>query len=550
MSKFDNPQNLGIIIPKNRDFHITNSGDPMPSLNNFLKQRKEDLLKGIIESLNKLPSTPYIDHLVRTSEGQCRISLWLDLLVQALEGNEQALFDDQKDIGYIRATQGYAFSQTSPFYPIALKTLNKSLIEADRRITRNFFCDYGRLMEYYLHGYQMISESYIHTREEIIQEKVFHLEELYDFTKEIIITQDIESIIEILLKKIHRLMGRGTCYFLVSQNGKGHNVYTQPSGRPLKNVIKLMEKSYRNRSILFESQSGWTTNQIQKIKKKTFVAIPVYLRGQSYGVISLVDRKMPFAFAARELHLLNQFLYIAVIALDNALMFRQIEQNNQQLRFLTEKIITIQEEERRQIAVDIHDTLAQTLASIGYKIEYCKEHVHHPEQLSAQLNLLTGIVKNAIFQSRSLMSELRPELIDTIGLMAAIRRLLDNFETGTGIRVHADLPAKVDAHATASICIYRVLQEALANIGKHAQATTVHVTLRKKGRNISLVVSDNGRGFDLSSGLLKMASQNRLGLVFMKERVEACGGRCAMESSHGKGCRIEISVPLEKRKAS
>ncbi|NPU83850.1 MAG: GAF domain-containing sensor histidine kinase [Syntrophaceae bacterium] len=522
----------------------------MPSLNNFLKQRKEDLLKGIIESLDELPPTPYLDHLIRSSEGQRRISLWLDLLVQALEGNEQALFDDQKNIGYIRATQGYEFSQTSPFYPTALKTLNKSLIEADRRVTRNYFCDYGRLMEYYLHGYQMISESYIHTREDIIHEKIFHLEELYDFTKEIIITQDIESIIEILLKKIHRLMERGTCYFLVSQNGKGHYVYNQPSGRPLKNVIKLMEKSYSNRSILFESKSGWITNQIQKIKRKTFVAIPVYLRGQSYGVISLVNRKTPFEFTARELHLLNQFLYIAVIALDNALMFRQIEQNHQQLRFLTEKIITIQEEERKQIAVDIHDSLAQTLASIGYKIEFCKEHIHHPEQLSSQLDLLTGIVKNAIFQSRSLMSELRPELIDTIGLMAAIRRLLDDFETKTGIRVHSDLPTRVDVQASASICIYRVLQEALTNISKHSLATTAHVTLRKKGRSISLVVSDNGRGFDLSSGLLKMASQNKLGLVFMKERVEACGGKCAIETMHNKGCRIEISVPLEKRKAS
>ncbi len=522
----------------------------MPSLNRFLRNKKEALLKDIIGGLDELTPTPYIDHLARSPEGQRRIRLWLELLVQALEGNEQALFDDQHDIGYIRATQGYEFSQTSPFYPTALKILNKALTEADEPVTVDFFRDYRRLMEYYLHGYRMISESYINTREDIIQEKVFHLEELYDFTKEIIVTQDIESIIEILLKKIHRLMERGSCHFLLSQNGTGRSVYSQPRRDPAKDIVRLMERSYLDRSILFQSQSGWVTNRIRRIRKKTFAAVPVYLRGQSYGVIALVNRKTPFEFTPRELDLLNPFLYISVIALDNAFMFRQIEQNNQQLRFLTEKIITIQEEERKQIAVDIHDTLAQTLASIGYKIEFCKEHVHHPEQLEAQLNLLTGIVKNAIFQSRSLMSELRPELIDTIGLMAAIRRLLDNFETATGIGVHADLPARVDAHATASICIYRVLQEALANIGKHSQAAAAHVTLKEKGGRISLTVSDNGRGFDISSGLLKMASQNRLGLVFMRERVEACGGKCTIESSNGKGCRIEITVPLEKRKES
>lgn len=521
----------------------------MSSLNRFLRQNEKWFFRAIVSDLGKQPQkTPYIDFLRKSEEGRRRIRYWIDLIVRALEGDAEPLFDDQTEIGYVRAMQGYRFSQTSVFYPVALKVLNQALADAGEGRSIDVFSDYRRLMEYYLQAYRSISNSYLNTREEIIYEKIFHLEELSAFTKEIISSQNIDGIVETLLRKMDRILETGTCYFLLSRSATGRKVYGPPSKPAPEPLLRFMEKSYAERSPLFQSRSGRIVRDIAKVRSKKRAAFPLYLRGQSYGVFTITGNGVPLKFEAKELDILSQFLYITVIALDNAFMFEEIEQNHRQLRFLTEKIINIQEEERKRLASDIHDSLAQTLAVVGYKIDFCKEHVRRPELLADQLDTLTGIVNNAIVQSRQLISALQPELIDIVGLVAAVRRLIDHFRSETGIPVDADLPEKIDAAPSTSICIYRVLQEALKNIHKHAPGATAGVVLRKRGKKLLLTVFDDGQGFDLSSGLLPMADQNKLGLIFMKGRVEAAGGAFAILTGPCKGCRIEVSIPLERGK--
>jgi signal transduction histidine kinase len=332
---------------------------------------------------------------------------------------------------------------------------------------------------------------------------------------------------------------------MLSLNNIDTTIHGYPLGQPSQSILKIMEKACNESNIFFRNGAGCLMKSITDSPEKKLVAVPVQLRDQTYGVIALAGKK-PFVFTSKELDLLNQIIYIAAIALDNALMFREIEESHRQLRFLTEKMINIQEEERKRIAADIHDSLAQQLAGIGFKIEYCKELLSNTKPLSSQLNVLTGMVNNAITQSREMISTLRPALIDTSGLIAAIKRLIDNFSTETGILVETDLPVKIGLQSSLSICVYRVLQEALSNIYKHSSATSSRVVLKERKKILLLTISDNGKGFDIASGLSPMVNQNKLGLIFIKERIEAVNGQFNIRSGVDKGCQLEISIPIER----
>jgi two-component system sensor histidine kinase DegS len=215
------------------------------------------------------------------------------------------------------------------------------------------------------------------------------------------------------------------------------------------------------------------------------------------------------------------------------------------LRLLTGKIITIQEEERKRLAADIHDTLAQTLTGISYKIQFCKELVKkNPQVLVDQLDGLIRTVHQAIDQSKELISSLRPDLIDTMGLVPALKRHIENFEKETGIRVRTHLPKRVQTPSEVNICLFRVAQEALTNIYKHAETKTAEFQLQKRKDDLILIVTDAGKGFDQARGTAWMKDVTRLGLLSMKERLEALGGTLTIHAGVNHGCRVEARIPL------
>ena len=226
-------------------------------------------------------------------------------------------------------------------------------------------------------------------------------------------------------------------------------------------------------------------------------------------------------------------------------MLKEIEIQRQESHLLASKMITIGEEERKRLAGDIHDTLAQALTGISYKIQYCKELAKkNPQWVNGQLDTLLKTVNHTIDQARALISSLRPDLIDMMGLVPALRRHIKNFTQETGIAVHSHLFEKIHVPSEISICLFRVAQEALTNIYKHASATTAKVTLKYVNGNLHLIVADQGKGFDMSQGSVRKKDQSPLGLLSMKQRIEAVKGMLVIDAGINKGCRIEAKVPL------
>jgi len=216
----------------------------------------------------------------------------------------------------------------------------------------------------------------------------------------------------------------------------------------------------------------------------------------------------------------------------------------QKLHLLTKKVIAIQEEERKRLAAEVHDTVAQVLSGISYKLQSCRELVEkEPELVTHQLDGLLEIVRQGMDQFRNLMSGLRPNFIDGCGLVPALKQVAKNFERETGTTVKVHLPRSLFIPEELSICLFRIFQEALTNIYKHAKATEVEVILRKNVGNIHLMINDNGRGFDQSK-IRQTLKKTRLGLLIMKERTEALGGTFVVNSQVRKGCRIEVKIPF------
>jgi PAS domain S-box-containing protein len=219
-----------------------------------------------------------------------------------------------------------------------------------------------------------------------------------------------------------------------------------------------------------------------------------------------------------------------------------MHQSYQQIRSLTEHLQNIREEERTYIAREIHDELGQQLTVLKMDIAWLSKKVNGKddavkEKLMDLLNLLDNMVQSV----RRISSELRPGILDDLGLAAALEWHLNEFEKRSGVKTHficpeeeQQLPGPVKTN------LYRIFQESLTNVARHAQASEVTVNLAQQDGQITLTIKDNGQGFDQ-----QLAGKKRtLGILGMKERAAMMGGTYEIQSEPGIGTTISVVIPL------
>lgn len=232
-----------------------------------------------------------------------------------------------------------------------------------------------------------------------------------------------------------------------------------------------------------------------------------------------------------------------------------LRESREELRRLSGLLISIQEDERRRIAQDLHDGLGQSISLIKLGIEKSAAllDVGATREAGAALRRLVPQVEEALAEVRRVSTELRPSLLDDLGILPTLSWFFREFQTvcGGGIVVESALNvAEQDIPSSLHITLYRILQEAVHNIVKHAAADRVRVRLARDDAALCMVIEDNGRGFDPRS-IRWMEGQTRgLGLLSMKERASFSGGRFQLDSAPGKGTRIHVSWPAGNCPAS
>jgi PAS domain S-box-containing protein len=257
---------------------------------------------------------------------------------------------------------------------------------------------------------------------------------------------------------------------------------------------------------------------------------------EAYGPDALVDEGAETLYS-----LASQ----AASALENALLYTELTERENQLRDLVGKLIMAQEEERRRVAYDIHDGLAQTAAAAHQHLQaFARHHIICSAEDREELDEALELVRELVGEARQVIYDLRPTVLDDFGLAAAVRLQVAALRAeGVEIRLQESLgdgrlPTEVET------TLFRVAQEALTNIRKHAEATKARVVLDRPGNTVRLLVRDEGRGFSPKGATRRNGRGDKVGLSGMRERVSLLGGRFQLHTEPGRGTTIVAEVEL------
>lgn len=219
-----------------------------------------------------------------------------------------------------------------------------------------------------------------------------------------------------------------------------------------------------------------------------------------------------------------------------------LKHSYEDIRRLASHLEKIREEERITIAREIHDELGQQLTVLKMDISWIKKNIMPKEEKAKQRIIgLLQMIDLTIKTVRRISSELRPSVLDDLGLVAALEWLSGDFEKRSGIKTKFVTDTNdLNLDATTSTALFRIFQESLTNIARHAQASEVYASLKKENEKLLISIKDNGKGFVISS----IANKKTLGILGIKERVALLQGKYEIISSPGQGSTVKVLVPV------
>jgi len=342
--------------------------------------------------------------------------------------------------------------------------------------------------------------------------------------------------------------------------------YTALTGRPLiiddAYAISEREKYYHNKS--FDLATGYVTKSVLSVPMKT-------REDKIMGVIQLINKKKPgivkvdyrqkraleniIPYEYRDELVITSLAGQAAVALENSLLYRDMEallqsykEQNEQLKVLNRNVLKAHEEERRRIAREIHDGPAQSLVSLSLEMEICKKLLRKGDyaKVAENLNNFDENVKAASKEIRTVIYDLKPFYLEE-GLIKALQNHVNVFSEKTGIKVDFLIAeVNLDFEYYFASTVYRVVQEALTNINKHANAKKVAIDFSVSKGRLLLKIADDGQGFDPQQLPYKKLdrSEGGFGLEGMRERVELLKGAMNINSKPGEGTKISLSIPM------
>ena len=272
----------------------------------------------------------------------------------------------------------------------------------------------------------------------------------------------------------------------------------------------------------------------------SWMGVPLLAGGKTIGLYSL-SRAEPDAFDQEKLRLAQALSAPAAVAIENAALFHQLTAERERLQTLSRKLVDVQENERRSIARELHDETGQVLTSLKIGLRVLEQTSTDP-RISSRASELCRVADDAQESLHRMAANLRPPVLDHVGLVAALGQLASDLSVSSGVKIELEamgcdgerLPWRVETD------LFRIAQEALTNAIRHANANEISVVLdRRKGR-LRMVVEDDGRGFHPEA----VEGSDHLGLVGMRERVEVLGGTLLVESNPGSGTTVVVEAPV------
>ena len=271
---------------------------------------------------------------------------------------------------------------------------------------------------------------------------------------------------------------------------------------------------------------------------KCFMGVPLKHEGKVIGMIGLANKEGGYTSADQKT--VESLSLTFVEALNRKRAEEVIVKSREQLRNLSSHLQTIREDERGVISREIHDDLGQSLTALKMDISWFKKHL--PEDVDSKEQKINGMIElvNATIKSvQRISTELRPAVLDDLGFSSAVKWFINEFEERSGLKCKLEIkPDNIVLDEKLSIAMYRIFQESLTNIMRHANATKVNVNIALKNHKLEMSVADNGIGIDES----KLKDLKSLGLIGMQERLYTWNGEMEIKRLDGKGTVIRVNV--------
>ncbi|OGN95381.1 MAG: hypothetical protein A2Z77_03875 [Chloroflexi bacterium RBG_13_51_36] len=221
---------------------------------------------------------------------------------------------------------------------------------------------------------------------------------------------------------------------------------------------------------------------------------------------------------------------------------RRLQDN---LQFYLRQVLQAQEEERKRLARELHDDASQRILLLTHGVDNIasKAEKYSPQELRNELGKLYDLSRETYQNIKHYAQALRPSILDDLGLATAIKWLAEQLHNLSGIEVRVKTDSAPPLPPETQLVLFRIVQESLNNVHRHSGASEANITLQYQGDEIRVTIGDNGKGFKPPRQLSEFASQGKLGLTGMAERVQLVGGKLEVHSQEGRGTTIVVRVP-------
>ncbi|HEX9944949.1 MAG TPA: GAF domain-containing sensor histidine kinase [Thermoanaerobaculia bacterium] len=271
---------------------------------------------------------------------------------------------------------------------------------------------------------------------------------------------------------------------------------------------------------------------------ESWLGVPLFARGSVAGLFSVAKQEARY-FNDEHVRVAEALSSQASVAVENAILFEQMQAATERMQTLSRRLVEVQETERRTVARELHDEAGQALVSLRYGLQLLERETGG-EGIAARVAELKQTTDSVIDSLHRLAGALRPASLDLVGLEAALRQYLHSTESKWGLTVRFKARGLKDERLPAAVetALYRVVQEAVTNVVRHAAATRIDVLVERRDGRVVVMVEDDGKGFASATA----GGAECLGLIGMRERAEALGGTLTIESAPGEGTTIAVEV--------
>jgi signal transduction histidine kinase len=271
----------------------------------------------------------------------------------------------------------------------------------------------------------------------------------------------------------------------------------------------------------------------------SLICVPMMAKGQLIGVLQILNKKSGEPFTNEDQETLSTFAAQSAIAIENTRLY-------QDLREERDRIVAVEEEVRKRLASDLHDGPAQLLAAIIMNVKFVQDLLERSaEQAIAELSRLDLLASKALLQVRTLLFDLRPVILETHGLVPALESYVKRLNEAGDIDYHLIVREGVPRLSRkAEAAIFSVVQEAVNNARKHADAQHVLMIVDRKDDRLQVTIRDDGKGFELKGVETNYSYRGSLGLLNMRERAEIIQADLRIESVIGKGTAVRLDLPI------